>query len=120
MSKKWKIILGILAAVVIVAGITASIVRRVTMRGHFQAMMESRELPEEGRAPLWDRMRIRPGMFPGGSRGFTGIRPRIGGIAPPFMALPVLAVGTLIGLAVGVGGTLALYRRKHVQPEETN
>ncbi len=115
MSKKWKVALGILAAVVIVAGITTSVISRVTMRDRFLAMMESGELPgtqEDGRFLPWDRIRMRPGMFP-------GMRPRIGGIAMLFVILPVLAIGAFVGLAIGLGITLVLRRRQPNQPERT-
>ena len=114
MSKKWKVALGILVAVIIVAGITTSVVRQVAMRNQFQTMMESGELPEtqgHGRFLPWDGMRMRPGMFP-------GMHPRIGGVAVLFLILPVLAVGTFVGLAIGLGITLVLRRRWRNQPEE--
>lgn len=120
MSKKWKVALGILAAVVIVAGIATAVVRRVSMRNRFLPMMESRELPEtqeDGRFLPWDRMRMRPGMFPGSARGFSGMRSRIGGIAFLFIIPFVLAVGIGIGLAIGLVIARSRHRPQPNQPQ---
>lgn len=103
MSKKWKVALGILAAVVIVAGIATSVVRRVSMRNRFQTMIESRELSEtqeDGRFLPWDRMQMRPGMFPGTMRGFSRMRPGTGRFGFLFAAPLILSLGIVIGVLI--------------------